>query len=100
MKQGKDIQPVLIGMRGLNNIEGHCIFVMNGQIVDGLYIMSMPLEKENLDYVLRENVTEVAFCYILYPNRNFIIELIHIESYKKIQNRKRKEKEESVKFLG
>ena len=63
MEQGKNIQPVLIAIRGMKNIEGHCICVMNGQIVDGIFT-SLQLNSENLDFVLGETVTEIAFCYI------------------------------------
>ena len=74
----------------MKNKERHCICVMNGQIVDGLYTMSLQLNAESLDYVLGETVTEVAFCYIFYPNRNFMIAVIEIENYQQMQYRKRK----------
>ena len=96
LEQGKNIQPVLIAIRGMKNIEGHCICVMNGQIVDGLFTTSSQLNSENLDFVLGETVTEIAFCYIFYPNRNFMLDGIQIENYQQIQFRKRKEREESV----
>ena len=54
MEQGKDIQYVLIGMRGLKNKQGNFICVMNGHIFDGLYKTSMPLETNNFEYVLGE----------------------------------------------
>ena len=73
IEQGQYIQPVLIAIRGMKNMEGHCICVMNGQIVEGLFKTSLQSTVENLDYVLGETVTEVAFCYIFYSNRNFVI---------------------------
>ena len=81
MEQGKHIQPVLIAIRGMKNVEGHCICVMNGKIVDGIFTTYLQLTLENLDFLLGENVTEIAFCYIFYPNRNFMIEGIEIENY-------------------
>ena len=96
MEQGKNIQPVLIALRGMKNIEGHCICVMNGQIIDGIFTTSLQLNSENLDFVLGETITEIAFCYIFYPNRNFLLDGIEIENYQQMQLRKRKEKEESV----
>ena len=75
-------------MRGMKNKEGHCICVMNGQIVDVLCKTSLPLEKDNLVYVLGEDVIELAFCYIFYPKRKFILEVIEIEIYQQLKNRK------------
>ena len=92
----KNIQPVLIAIREMKNIEGHCICVMNGQIFDGIFTTSLQLNSENLDFVLGETITEIAFCYIYYPNRNFMLDGIEIENYQQLQLRKRKEKEESV----
>ena len=74
LEQGKNIQPVLIAIRGMKNIEGHCICVMNGKIVDGIFTTSLQLTLENLNFVLGETVTEIAFCYIFYPNRNFMLD--------------------------
>ena len=96
MKKGQDIQHFLIGMRGIKNMDGHCIFVMNVQIFDAIYINSLQLTVGNLDYVLGETVTEVDFCYCFYPNQKFMLEGIEIENYQQIQDRKRKEKRERV----
>ena len=96
MEQGKNIQPVLIAIRGMKNIDGHCICAMNGQIVDGIFKTSLQLNSENFDFVLGETITEIAFCYIFYQNRNFLLDGIEIKNYQQMQLRKRKEKEESV----
>ena len=80
----------------MKNIEGHCICVMNGKIVDGIFTTSLQLTLENLDFVLGETVTEIAFYYIFYPNRNFMLDGIQIKHYQQMQLRKRKEKEDSV----
>ena len=44
---------------------------------------------KKLVYFLGEDVTELAFCYIFYPNRKFMLEGIEIESYQKMQYRKK-----------
>ena len=47
------------------------------------------MKKNNLVYVLGEDVTELAFYYFFYPNRKFMLEVIEIESYKQMKYRKK-----------
>ena len=58
--------------------------------------MTLQSTLEKMDFVLGENVTEIAFCYIFYPNRNFMLDGIQIEHYQQMQLRKRIEKKECV----
>ena len=78
MEQGKDIQPVLIGMRGMKNIEGNCICVMNGKIVDGLYKKLLPLAKK-LVYLLGEDVTELAFAIFFIQIENLCLKELKLK---------------------
>ena len=73
MEQGKDIQLVLIGMKGIKIKLGHCICAMNGQIVYKLYKTSLPLEKDNLVYALVEDVNELYFSYIFIQIENLCL---------------------------
>ena len=50
--------------------------------------------------MLGEDVIEIIFCYIFYPNGKFMLERIETESYQQYQNRKKKKKRNKLNFMG
>ena len=59
------------------------------------------MEKDNLVYLLGEDVIELIFCYIFYPNRKFMHKGIEIKSHQQMQYRKKGGKSsKNIKISG
>ena len=56
-----ETQPILIGISGNKNKIGHCICIMNNQIVDALYERSFTFIPENLTFALSDKPVQILF---------------------------------------
>ena len=82
-------QPFLVAITGQQNIHGHCVAIINHQIVDGLYERSCPLTMSNLDYILGEYVVNIMWCMTFYPNEQYMKVGTPFLNYKDYQKQKK-----------
>ena len=84
-----ETQPILIGISGNTNKIGHCICIMNNQIVDALYERSFPFTDKNLEFVLGDKPIQIVFCKTLYPNEKSVLPNVVVMSYQSYQRMKK-----------
>ena len=85
-----ETQPILIGISGNTNKIGHCICIMNNQIVDALYERSFPFTDKNLEFALGDKPIQIVFCKTFYPNEKSLLPNVGVMSYQSYQRIKRK----------
>ena len=85
-----ETQPILIGISGNTNKIGHCICIMNNQIIDASYERYFSFTDKSLEFALGDKPIQIVFCKTFYPNEKSVLPNVSVMSYQSYQRMKKK----------